>query len=237
MAFWLPRNNSAARRPASAQTKRTPRSSWPEPLPRQPISICRAATLTITNLLNEQAGSGELAQGLPLVLTAAPGSRRNLALFVDQSRPNIVSVTIQDAGSGKFIFRIKVNDATINSPQTCSPARLTTSFRLEGFEQAAHRCQHGAIVVLLRTVEQISQDSLSGVSLRRGEQGGNTMNRTIRSVCSTLGEVVILCAFAGSLCWATRRRPLIPKNRALKSETSTQRPTRCYQGPWLCSGQ
>ena len=90
-----------------------------------------AATLTITNLLNEQAGRGELAQGLPLVLTAAPGSRRKLALFIDHSRPNIVSVTIQDAGSGKFIFRIKVNDATINSPQTCSPARLTTSFRLK----------------------------------------------------------------------------------------------------------
>ena len=90
-----------------------------------------AATLTITNLLNEQAGSGELAQGLPLVLTAAPGSRRKLALFIDRSRPNIVSVTILDTGSGTFIFKIKVNDATIISPQNCSPTRLTTSFRLE----------------------------------------------------------------------------------------------------------
>jgi probable HAF family extracellular repeat protein len=89
-----------------------------------------AATLTVASLLNEQAGGGELAEGLPLVLTAAPGSRRKLALFVDRSRPNIASVTILDAGSGKFIFKIKVLDATINSPQNC-PTRLTTGFRLE----------------------------------------------------------------------------------------------------------
>ena len=73
----------------------------------------------------------ELVQGLPLVLMAAPGSRRNVALFLDRSRPNLVSVAIQDAGSGKFIFKIKVHDAIINSPQNCSPTRLTTSFRLE----------------------------------------------------------------------------------------------------------
>ena len=90
-----------------------------------------ASTLTITSLLNEQAGNAELVRGLPLVLTAAPGSRRKLALFIDRSRPNIVSVTIQDAGSDKFIFKIKVNDATIISPQNCSPSRLTTSFRLD----------------------------------------------------------------------------------------------------------
>ncbi len=62
-------------------------------------------------------------------------------------------------------------------------------------------------MVLLRTIEQISQDSLSGVSLRRGEQGGNTIKRTIRSVCSTLGAVVILCAFAGALLGDTSAAP------------------------------
>jgi probable HAF family extracellular repeat protein len=90
-----------------------------------------AATLTISNLLNEQAGGGELVSGTPLVLTAAPESRRNFAVFVDRSRPNITSVTIHDAGPGKFNFKIKVDDATINSLQNCSPTRLTTGFRLD----------------------------------------------------------------------------------------------------------
>jgi probable HAF family extracellular repeat protein len=90
-----------------------------------------AATLTITSLLNEQAGGGELVRGLPLVLTAVPGSHHNLALFVDRSHPNFASVTIQDVGSGKFIFKINVHNATINSPQKCSPTRLTISFRLD----------------------------------------------------------------------------------------------------------
>jgi hypothetical protein len=68
---------------------------------------------------------------LPLVLTAAARSRRDRGLFIDRSRPNIASVTILDAGSGKFIFTIKIHEATINSPQNCSPTRLTTSFRLD----------------------------------------------------------------------------------------------------------
>ena len=97
-----------------------------------PIDIdLSAATLSITNLLNERAGGDELVRSLPLVLTAVPGSRRNLALFVDRSRPNLASATILDAGSGKFVFRIKVNNATINSPQNCSPALFTTSLRLD----------------------------------------------------------------------------------------------------------
>jgi uncharacterized membrane protein len=90
-----------------------------------------ASTLTITNLLHEQAGGGELARGLPLVLTAVPGSRRNVARFVNQSRPNFASVTILDAGPGRFIFKFKIDDATINSPQSCSPTLLTTGFRLD----------------------------------------------------------------------------------------------------------
>lgn len=89
------------------------------------------ATLNITNLLNERAGGRELVRGLPLVLTAVPGSRSNLALFVDPSCPNLASATILDAGLGKFIFKIKVNDATVNSPQNCSPTQLTTGFRLD----------------------------------------------------------------------------------------------------------
>jgi hypothetical protein len=90
-----------------------------------------AATLTITSSLNELAGGSELVSGLPVVLTAVPGSRRNFAVFADPSRPNFASVTILDAGAGKFLFRIKVNPATINSPQNCSPALLTTGFRLD----------------------------------------------------------------------------------------------------------
>jgi hypothetical protein len=90
-----------------------------------------ATTITITNLLNERTGSGEIISGLPVVLTAVPGSRRNLALFVDPSRPNLASVMILDAGPGVFSFRIKVNDATINSPQQCSPTLLSTGLRLD----------------------------------------------------------------------------------------------------------
>jgi hypothetical protein len=56
-----------------------------------------ATTLTIANLLNELARSGELVSGLPLVLTAVPGSRRNFARFVDPVSPNSASVTVQDA--------------------------------------------------------------------------------------------------------------------------------------------
>jgi uncharacterized membrane protein len=94
------------------------------------------ATFNITSLLNERTGSGEIISGLPLVLTAAPGSRRNFAVFVDRSRPNLASVTIHDAGPGKFNFKIKVDDATINSPQNCSPTRLTTGFRLDAGNNA-----------------------------------------------------------------------------------------------------
>ena len=90
-----------------------------------------ASTLTITNLLNEQAGSGELVIGLPIVLTAVPGSRRKLAQFVDRSRPNLASITILDAGWSKFIFRIKLLEATISSPQNCPQTRFTTGFRLD----------------------------------------------------------------------------------------------------------
>jgi probable HAF family extracellular repeat protein len=90
-----------------------------------------AATLTISSLLNERAGAGELVRGLPLTLTAVPESHRDLAQFVDQSRPNPASVTILNAGAGKFIFRIKVDDAAINSPQQLAPIPLTTSFRLD----------------------------------------------------------------------------------------------------------
>jgi hypothetical protein len=90
-----------------------------------------ASTLTVASLLDERVGGGELVSGPPLVLIAVPGSRRNVARFVDPSRPNFASVTIHDAGSGKFIFRIKVDDATISSPQNCSPTRLTTSFSLD----------------------------------------------------------------------------------------------------------
>jgi probable HAF family extracellular repeat protein len=89
------------------------------------------ATLTIASLLDERAGGGELARRLPLVLTPVPGSRRNLALFKDKSHPNFASGAILDAGSDKFIFKIKVNDVVINSPQSCSPTQLTTGFRLD----------------------------------------------------------------------------------------------------------
>jgi probable HAF family extracellular repeat protein len=89
------------------------------------------ATLTIASLLDERAGGGELARRLPFVLTAVPGSRRNLALFKDKSRPNFASGAVLDAGSDKFIYKIKVNDVTINSPQSCSTTQLTTGFRLD----------------------------------------------------------------------------------------------------------
>jgi probable HAF family extracellular repeat protein len=89
------------------------------------------ATLSITSLLNERAGGGELVSGFPLVLTAVPESRRNVARFVDRSRPNLASVTIHDAGPGKFNFKIKVSAAIIGSLQNCSPTRFTTSFRLD----------------------------------------------------------------------------------------------------------
>jgi hypothetical protein len=49
---------------------------------------------TVTDLLNERAGGGEIVSGTPLVLTAVTGSHRNLALFVDRSRPTPASVTI-----------------------------------------------------------------------------------------------------------------------------------------------
>ncbi len=51
-------------------------------------------------------------------------------------------------------------------------------------------------MVLLRPVEQVSQDSLSGGLFAKEEEGGNTMNRMIRSLCSTLGKAIVLCAFA-----------------------------------------
>jgi hypothetical protein len=89
------------------------------------------ATLTITSLLDEQAGGGELVRGLPLVLTAAPGSHRHRAQFEDPSRPGLASAAIRDARRGVLAFTITVDAATIDAPRQCSPARLTTSFRLD----------------------------------------------------------------------------------------------------------
>jgi uncharacterized membrane protein len=90
-----------------------------------------AATLTITSLLNEQAGGGELVRGLPLVLTAVPGSHRHRVQFEDPSRPSLASAAIGDARGGVLTFTITVDAATIHAPRQCSPARLTTSFRLD----------------------------------------------------------------------------------------------------------
>ena len=95
-----------------------------------------ASTLTITNLLNEQAGGGELVSGLPIVLTAVPGSHRNRAQLEDRlartsfrSRSWMPDRVTSSSGSRGL-------DATIRSPQNCSPTRLTTSFRLEASSEA-----------------------------------------------------------------------------------------------------
>ena len=124
------------------------------------LDLC-AATLTITSLLNEQAGSGELVAGLPLVLTAAPGSRRNWRYSqIGRAR------TSPRSDPGRRVEQVHLQDQSARRDHHL-PAELfaeSTHDQLPSRrrKQAAHRCQHGAIVVLLRPVEQVSQDPLSG---------------------------------------------------------------------------
>ena len=90
-----------------------------------------AATVTITGLLDEKGGNGELVRGLPLTLSSMPGSGPDLARFEDRTRPNFAFFDIRDLGRGEFDFRIKLGAAAIASPALCSPTRLTTRFRLD----------------------------------------------------------------------------------------------------------
>jgi uncharacterized repeat protein (TIGR03803 family) len=90
-----------------------------------------AATLTIERLLDETGGNGELVQGLPLTLSATPGSGPDLARFEDRTGPNYAFFDTKDLGRGQFDFRIKLGAAAIESAALCSPTALTTRFRLD----------------------------------------------------------------------------------------------------------
>ena len=158
-----------------------------------------AATLTITNLLNEQAGSGELVQRAAARPDGCSGKppqvraiRRSVApehRFGDDPRHGVGHIHLQDQSQRRdhHLSPELFTDSTHDQ----LPSRRCG--------QAAHRRQHGTVVGLLRPVEQVSQDSLSGSFRRKEEEGGNTMNRMIRSLCSTLGKAIVLCAFALAL--------------------------------------
>ena len=90
-----------------------------------------ASTLTLTNALDEKCGSGELAPGLPVVLSPKAGSTPNVALFENGTGPTATSVEIKDLGQGLFSFRIRIPEAAIGVPEFCTPTDLTTSFKID----------------------------------------------------------------------------------------------------------
>jgi hypothetical protein len=103
------------------------------------------ATLTLTALLEEVGGAGELTRGtgsaavLPLTLAARAGGKATDAIYQTPSgvRPIVwAEIKVRDASTGLMEFYIKVDRATILGPAACSATsspstQLHTSFSLQ----------------------------------------------------------------------------------------------------------
>lgn len=100
-------------------------------------------TVTISSLLNEVGGAGELVGGLPLTLIGDPRNNEHVAIFRTSTgvRP-IVILKIARQGSNEFIFRLQVSKITKASPTLCSgdprKTHLMTIFTIDdGVNQPA----------------------------------------------------------------------------------------------------
>jgi hypothetical protein len=89
-------------------------------------------TVTLTSLLNEIGGSGELVDGLPLTLWVEPG---NDAAWARSSTPAgtlpVASLAIGARRGGVLDLVPEVAGATIGRPGHCSPTMLLTSVTVD----------------------------------------------------------------------------------------------------------
>lgn len=127
-----------------------------------------AATLTVSELLDEIGGVGELVKGaagaalLPITLSPRTGGTPTGAIYETPAgaRPSVrVEVKTRDVRTGLTEFSIRVDRATIpNAPETCVPgvassAGLTTAFSVQrrtGLPVSVHflaewRCSRNAL--------------------------------------------------------------------------------------------
>jgi hypothetical protein len=104
------------------------------------------ATLTLTGLLEEVRGAGELTRGtgsaavLPLTLAEGAGGKATDAIYQTPSgvRPIVwAEIKVRDASTGLMEFYIKVDRATILGPALCAGASPSTQLRTSFSLQAA----------------------------------------------------------------------------------------------------
>jgi hypothetical protein len=94
-----------------------------------PVDMASPVTaVTLTNLLNEIRGAGELVESIPLSLHLLPGNDAGRATFStpDGARPS-VSLSIRRRSGGVLDLVLDVVGATIDRPDGCSPTGLLTS--------------------------------------------------------------------------------------------------------------
>jgi hypothetical protein len=89
-------------------------------------------TLTITSLLDEGAGAGELVTGPPLTLHGDCSNTSTVARFkTDVGQVPIVEVAIGRRDHGKFTLRVEASQATIGVAAGCPTTTMTTAFVIE----------------------------------------------------------------------------------------------------------
>ncbi len=201
------------------------------------LDLC-AATLTITSLLNEQAGSGEL------VARAAP---RSDGCSGKPPQPRVVHRPFAPEhrfghDPGRRVGQVHLQDQSQRRDHQLSPELFADSTHDQlpsrRLEQAADHRQHGAVVVLLRPVEQVSQDSLSEFFLqkerrRRKHHEQNDSKRLLRRWAQRL-------FYARSLSPSRRQSAaLTPRIRRRRSIGERRQGRQgCWpQGTWFCAGQ
>jgi alpha-tubulin suppressor-like RCC1 family protein len=128
-----------------------------------PVDLASSiATATITHLLDEIGGAGELVSRVPLTLQRLPGNDADRATFStpeDAARPD-VSLSIRRRAGGVFDLVLDVVGATIQRPEGCSPTQLLTSVTVDDginapvalpVVQAWNCATRGGLVQYLRT--------------------------------------------------------------------------------------
>ena len=88
------------------------------------------ATVTVKSALEGQCGAGERVRGLPLTPPPLPWNNTGRAGFEDRSTPNFTLVDLRSTGGGEYAFRLKIGDATIEAPESCPVAPLTTTIEI-----------------------------------------------------------------------------------------------------------
>jgi hypothetical protein len=94
------------------------------------LSACPAAA-TITQLLWEDAGGGELVSDIPLVLDADCRNTPTTARYTTPVGAIPRATLTIGAHGGRFTFRLAIDDATIAVPALCTTTSLTTTVTID----------------------------------------------------------------------------------------------------------